>query len=80
MDMIQISSSLLSGSQLHNLGLVAKVFPLDKLLPAALALATKIAVRNAPVVQFARGGVLNGKLPPFLLSWGIFKGRGKRLG
>jgi enoyl-CoA hydratase/carnithine racemase len=41
MDMIQISSSLLSSSQLHNLGLVAKVFPLDKLLPAALALALR---------------------------------------
>jgi enoyl-CoA hydratase/carnithine racemase len=77
MDMIQISSSLLSGSQLHNLGLVAKVFPLDKLLPAALALATKIVARNAPVVQFARAGVLNGKPSPFLLSWGIFKGRGR---
>jgi enoyl-CoA hydratase/carnithine racemase len=56
MDLIQISSSLLSGTQLHHLGLVARVFHLDKLLPAALALATKIAARNAPVVQFARGG------------------------
>jgi enoyl-CoA hydratase/carnithine racemase len=52
---------VLSGTQLYNLGLVARVFPLDKLLPAALALATKIAVRNAPVVQFARRGGLNGK-------------------
>jgi len=57
---------VLSGSQLYQLGLVARVFPLDKLLSAALALATKIAARNAPVVQFARGGVVNGKfLSPF---------------
>jgi hypothetical protein len=62
MDLIQISSSLLCGAQLYNLGLVAQVFPLDKLLPAALDLAGKIATRNAPVVQFAKQREnLNGK-------------------
>jgi enoyl-CoA hydratase/carnithine racemase len=50
---------VLSGTQLYKLGLVARVFPMDKLLSAALALASKIAARNAPVVQFARGGGLD---------------------
>jgi enoyl-CoA hydratase/carnithine racemase len=72
MDLIQISSSVLSGTQLYNLGLVARVFPLDKLLPAALALATKIAVRNAPVVQFARRGGLNGKFSSWIKTDGWY--------
>jgi enoyl-CoA hydratase/carnithine racemase len=49
MDMI-LTSSTVSGKELEQLGLVARSFPLDKLLVETMASAHKITLRSAPVL------------------------------
>lgn len=62
MDMI-LTSSTISGKELHGFGLVAQVFPLDELLTSTLATARKIASRSTPIVKLAKQAILNGMRP-----------------
>lgn len=49
-----------SGAEFERLGVVTKVFPKADVLPAAVALAEKIAKLSAPVIKTAKQAVLTG--------------------
>ncbi len=61
---IILTSATVSGEELHRLGVVAQTFPEDEVLDAAIACASKIASRSAPVVQLAKQAILNGLCIP----------------
>lgn len=64
MDMI-LTSSTITGKELHSFGLVAQVFPVENLLESTLAAARKIASRSAPIVKLAKQAILAGTSPFF---------------
>ncbi|KAH6682325.1 enoyl-CoA hydratase/isomerase [Plectosphaerella plurivora] len=47
-----------SGAEFERLGVVNKVFPRDQVVPAATALAERIALMSGPVIQVAKQAVL----------------------
>ena len=49
-----------SGAEFERLGVVTKVFPKTEVLPAATALAEKIAKLSGPVIKTAKQAVLTG--------------------
>jgi enoyl-CoA hydratase/carnithine racemase len=51
-----------SGAEFERLGVVTKVFPKADVLPAATALAEKIAKLSGPVIKTAKQAVLTGML------------------
>lgn len=59
MEMI-LTSSTMTGEELHQRGLVSAVFEADEVLSGALACAEKIASFSTPVVQLAKQSILNG--------------------
>ena len=68
MDMI-LTSDTLSGKELWERGLVARVWTVNELLGKTVDLATKIARRSGPVVQLAKQAVLNSELLKNISSW-----------
>jgi enoyl-CoA hydratase len=56
-----LTGDTVSGTEFQALGLVNKVFPASETVPAAIALAERIAANSAPVTKLAKQAVLTGE-------------------